>query len=207
MRELQLLEVILPESRGVLTGTEGQQAESGDAWRETVDILQELRNPTFRVALAGLLWGISTRDPHPRGTVTRICQRWKLSNQETEGTVWLLGHESMLRRASTEAWPRLQRVLIHRDLPELLTLADAIALRIDGTAREMDYCRERLQWPAAELNPPVLITGDDLHRAGFQSGPVFRRILAEVRDAQLLGHVTTREAALELARRITLSEN
>jgi poly(A) polymerase len=71
----------------------------------------------------------------------------------------------------------------------------------------MDFCRERLQWPAAQLNPPVLITGNDLRRAGFPAGPIFRRVLAEVRDAQLLGHVTTPDAALELARRIMLSED
>jgi poly(A) polymerase len=207
LRELRLLEVILPESQGTITGPEWQQDESGDAWRETLGILQGLRDPTFRVSLASLLWGIFTRDPHPRRTVTRICERWRLSNQETEGTVWLLGHESMLRRASSEAWPRLQRVLTHRNIAELMTLTNAIAERIDGTTREMDFCRERLQWPAAQLNPPLLITGNDLRRAGFPSGPIFRRVLAEVRDAQLLGHVTTPDAALELARRIMLSED
>jgi hypothetical protein len=56
--------------------------------------------------------------------------------------------------------------------------------------------------PRETLNPPPLITGDDLKAEGLRPGPVFRTILEAVRDAQLLRQVQTREEALELAKRL-----
>jgi hypothetical protein len=48
--------------------------------------------------------------------------------------------------------------------------------------------------------PAPLVTGDDLVAAGFRPGPVFRRILDAVYDAQLEGRVGTREEGMEMAR-------
>lgn len=52
------------------------------------------------------------------------------------------------------------------------------------------------------VNPLPLLTGDDLIAAGFKPGPRFKQVLDEVLDEQLEGRVRTREAALELARRL-----
>lgn len=52
----------------------------------------------------------------------------------------------------------------------------------------------------ADVAPPPLITGDDLVSEGFRPGPVFRRILDAVYDAQLEGRIQTREQALAMAR-------
>ena len=95
----------------------------------------------------------------------------------------------MVRRASTVAWSKLQRVLIHPAIEELILLADGVAAHVDGRTDQVDFCREKLRLPGCELNPPALINGDDLSRAGLTSGPLFRRILAEVRDAQLEGRI------------------
>jgi poly(A) polymerase len=51
-----------------------------------------------------------------------------------------------------------------------------------------------------EVAPAPLITGDDLVAEGFRPGPLFRRILDAVYDAQLEGRVGTRDEALTLAR-------
>ena len=48
--------------------------------------------------------------------------------------------------------------------------------------------------------PPPLITGDDLKDLGVQPGPVYRRILEAVYDAQLEDDQMERSAALALAR-------
>jgi hypothetical protein len=53
-----------------------------------------------------------------------------------------------------------------------------------------------------DVAPPPLITGDDLTAAGLQPGPVFKRVLDSVYDAQLEVRVTTREEAMELAMRV-----
>jgi hypothetical protein len=53
-----------------------------------------------------------------------------------------------------------------------------------------------------EIAPPPLLTGDDLVAAGYPPGPKFKQILDAVYDAQLEGRVTSKEAALELARNL-----
>jgi hypothetical protein len=89
------------------------------------------------------------------------------------------------------------------DLVELLA-AGARAFRSGQQYQEPDdvaYCRERLAWPADRLNPPPLLTGDDLRRHGVQPGPVFARLLEALRDAQLDGKVRDRNEALEFVDR------
>ena len=110
-----------------------------------------------------------------------------------------LAHEATIRPASGGDWPRLQRVLIHKRIEELLELAEAVARTVDGDAGEIHACRQRLSLPPHELNPAPLITGDDLRQIGMKPGPRFRRILEVVRDAQLNGEIQTRQQALELA--------
>ena len=94
----------------------------------------------------------------------------------------------------------LQRILIAEMIDELLLLAEAIAREVDGHVRDIDYCRAKLQMPREVLNPPMLISGDDLRAAGYLAGPRFRDVLTRIRDAQLESHIASREEALELAR-------
>jgi poly(A) polymerase len=51
------------------------------------------------------------------------------------------------------------------------------------------------------LNPPRLLSGDDLIGAGISPGPAFGRVLFSVYDAQLEGRIQTKEEALVLARK------
>jgi poly(A) polymerase len=56
---------------------------------------------------------------------------------------------------------------------------------------------------AAALAAPPLVDGREvMAAAGVEEGPLVGRILAELREAQLEGQATTREEALELARRL-----
>jgi hypothetical protein len=61
------------------------------------------------------------------------------------------------------------------------------------------YCRQLLaEWTEEDLNPPPLLTGDDLKEHGVPPGPVYKRLLDAVREAQLDGTITTKEQALGL---------
>lgn len=55
---------------------------------------------------------------------------------------------------------------------------------------------------ATGLNPPPMLVGDDLIAMGLKPGPAFKGILDRVYDEQLEGRVGSREAAVELARRL-----
>ncbi len=84
----------------------------------------------------------------------------------------------------------------------MLDYARAVAAVLDGQTADIDYAAARLAQPAEQLNPPPLITGDDLHRAGIPSGPAYKRILDAVRDAQLEGRLPSSREALDLARQL-----
>ena len=49
-----------------------------------------------------------------------------------------------------------------------------------------------------EIRPALLLTGNDLIRAGYHPGPRFREMLTAAEDAQLEGGVRSREEALHL---------
>ncbi|MBW8883980.1 MAG: CCA tRNA nucleotidyltransferase, partial [Planctomycetia bacterium] len=84
----------------------------------------------------------------------------------------------------------------------LLGYCEAVARVVEGSTAEIGFCYEKLGLPAEVLNPPPLITGDDLKQLGLPPGPAYRKLLDAVRDAQLDNKITTRDEALELARNL-----
>jgi poly(A) polymerase len=66
---------------------------------------------------------------------------------------------------------------------------------------DVEFCQNYLRTtPMEEIDPPPLITGDDLKSLGIEPGPKYKEILETVRDAQLDGVISTREEALQLVR-------
>jgi len=85
---------------------------------------------------------------------------------------------------------------------ELLGYCEAVSLVHDGSSAEVEHCRHKLALPAAELNPPPLLTGDDLKRLGIPPGPAYRPLLEAIRDAQLDGQIATTDDAVALVRQL-----
>ena len=56
--------------------------------------------------------------------------------------------------------------------------------------------------PREEIDPPPLITGDDLVAMGLTPGAQFKELLDRVRDAQLDGTISTKNEALALVHRL-----
>ena len=228
-----LLEIVLPEARTLALDDPWSPESAGDTpWRRTLHILHRLDQPTFAVALAALLRELEstekgsgvfggddsamrensgspkTPDPlAPNSLVLprRVYDRWKLKNDELDGVVKLLAEEPLLRRASKLSWPRLQRILVAPRCEELLDYCQAVAAVLDGNTAEIDFCRTKLALPPAELNPPPLVTGDDLKQLGLPPGPAYREILDALRDAQLERRIASRAEALAMAKRLANS--
>jgi hypothetical protein len=154
------------------------------------------------LALAALLHRIAPAPAEAAEAAEAVCRRWRLSNDETDRVAWLVRHQHDLRQARAMAWPRLQRILIHEGIGELLDLhaADLAALARDADA--VAYCRQLLQKPAEEVDPPPLITGHDLIRHGVPRGKVYQPLLDRVRDAQLERQIGSPAAALALVDRL-----
>lgn len=196
-----LLEVILPESRVLDPGSDEAPNESrGAAHRRSLDVLARLEQPHFATALAALLRELQTETGEPIAHV--VGGRWRLSNEERALATWLLKHESLARHATRYAWPKVQRILIQPEAGELLKLGRALTAALGGDSEGIDYCAAKLNLPHDELNPAPLVTGDDLRTAGLKPGPKFRTLLDSIRDAQLLGEITTKEEGLRLARQL-----
>jgi poly(A) polymerase len=184
LRETNLLAQVLPEFAGL---------EQPDA-QATKRVLNELQDPTISLTLAALLWKVAAPD-----AVGVVGRRLRYTNKEIERPAWLLSRLNVMATATEIPWPRLQRVLIHEGASELIALQAAIASKDDPA---LAYCRERLVWPPEKLNPPPLVDGAALIAHGLTPGPNFSRLLEQIRDAQLLGEITTTAEALAYVDRI-----
>jgi hypothetical protein len=178
-----LAEAILPE----IVPENEQQRQALDG---SLDRLGRLADPGFPLALAALLGGLVKA-----ASARRIGRRWKLSNKETDRIAWLVEHREALRDARSMPWSQLQPLLIHDGIGDLLTLTEAGGV---GAGESIAYCRAKLELPPAQLDPPPLLTGDDLVARGLPPGPQFRELLDRVRTAQLDGEIHTREEAWAL---------
>jgi len=205
----RLLEEILPEARSLdppcaeRDAAVCQGGEPGDSpWCRALAVLERLHEPTFPQSLAAILREIESPAGPPLKVIEDICRRWRLSGDEIRQTVYLLEHEGTIRRASRIAWPQLQRLLVTDGIDQLLGFAEAVASVTGGSTGEIDYCREKLALPPEQLNPPPLLTGDDLINHGIPPGKIYKTLLDAVRDAQLEGRIANRQQALDLADRL-----
>jgi len=170
----------------------GQEHES--RLEQSLAVLDRLAEPSFPLALTALL--VAWVDDS--GAVA-VCRRWRLSNAQTDRVGWLVEHCAALREAHNVPWSTLQKVIVADGMAELLALDEARVLAAGGDTSHVAWCRSLLQQPREVLDPPPLLTGDDLLRHGVPAGPIYRVILEEVRRAQLDGEIHSQEEARRLA--------
>lgn len=209
LQESGLLPIILPEAVELdSAGPHEDPAEASLLWQTTLSVLNHMQQPSFPAALAAILRMLVHRPGRdPAALAEHICRRWKLANEEIDVVCHLIQHEATIRAASSIPWPKLQRLLIAPHVEELLTYCSAVTRVHDGENLAVEFCRHKLELPAAELNPPPLATGEDLIQLGLKPGPGFKRILDALRDAQLDKLVATQEQALALAAQLARSES
>ncbi len=181
-----LAAAVLPET----VPTDPAQQARLDA---TLAILERLVQPGFPLALATLLhlWGAAA-----------VCQRWRLSNRHTDRTSWLVEFHAALHEPRSLRWSQLQPLLLSEGIDDLMALEEAASLAAARDTSHVAWCRSLLAQPREVLDPPPLLTGDDLLRHGIPPGPAYRVLLQRIRDAQLDGEIRTQEDALELADRL-----
>ena len=155
-----------------------------------LDTIGRMRFPSLPLSIAGLL----VVDPKV-SQGSSICRALRYTKKEGERVDWLLSNINLIARAQFEKWPRIQRVLVHPGSNELIALHEAKVGKEDEAAH---FCKSKLQLPPIELDPPLLLTGDDLLAHGLSPGAHFAEILDLVRDKQLEQEVDSRQAALAL---------
>ena len=176
--ELGLLGHVLPELGDL----------SDQDLQATRDLLVGLSEPTLAVALAALL-----RIKGNPKLGSDVCKRLRFTNKEGERTVWLLQNVDHLEDAQQKPWHVVQRLLAHAGARELMQLFAAS----EGDNRAaLEFCQEKLQLPAAELDPAPLLDGAALIAHGVKPGPNFAPLLEMVRNAQLDGEISDQQQAL-----------
>ena len=181
--EVGLLSVILPELR-----------ELADD-EPTLAMLSLLEPPSFELAFSVLLHSLPAKP-----TIHDICRRLKLSNDETDRIVWLVAHQDDLADAPSQTLARLKRTLAHPDRDDLIALLRVKRLAYSADMQPVLFCDEYLaRTSQSVIDPPPLMTGDDLKSLGLKPGPKFKTLLNAIRDAQLNGEIATHEQALTLA--------
>lgn len=149
-----------------------------------------------------LLAGLSVDAPFPLAFATlllpvgkavagQIARRLKLSNDEKDRIEWLVANHAGLRNASHLRPSERHPLLTHPGIGDLLAL-----MRAEGRFEDAEQCSHLLRTtPREVLDPPPLLTGNDLVAMGWRPGPKFKTILDEIRRKQLDGELTTRAEA------------
>jgi poly(A) polymerase len=201
-------------------GLPGTDSDEGtDLWGHVLRVLDLLGPaPSFPLALAALLHDVGKprtvgRTPdrytfHGHEHVGRrmaevICLRLKLSNEERERVEWLVDKHQLLADARKMRSSKLKPLLAHPGIRELLALHRADALASEKSTDHVEYCEQLLaEWTDDDLTPAPLVTGHDLARLGLEPGPLFKKLLDAVREAQLDGTSRTPAEALALVERL-----
>jgi putative nucleotidyltransferase with HDIG domain len=220
LMDLGLAAAILPElleMKGLPQGL--PSAPTGDLWQHVMNVLDFIGPaPSFPLAMGTLLHDIGK--PRTMGRTTErltfyhhehvgarmaddICLRLKLSNAERLRIVWLVDKHQYLADAPRMRPSKLKTILNEPGVHELLVLHRADALASGKNVEHVEFCEKLLrEWTPHDLDPPALITGNDLKQLGAIPGPMYKQILDAVREAQLDGTIKTAEEALELARKL-----
>jgi len=93
-------------------------------------------------------------------------------------------------------WSILQPWLANRDSSILADILRARAAVAGGGAAFAAWVTACLERPRAELDPPPLLGGNDLIRAGCAPGPALGATLARIRELQLDGVLASAAEAL-----------
>ena len=218
-----LLKACLPEiaaMKGVAQPPEFHP--EGDVWVHTLLMLEKLLPKTSpTLAWAVLLHDVAKpptfRSKEETGDRIRfdghaelgarmaaaICRRLRFSVDEMEQIETLIANHlrfkdvSQMRPSTLKRFVRLPR-FEEEHLP--LHRLDCLASHGDLDAYEF-VCRFLRETPREEVQPPRLLTGEDLKALGFKPGPRFKEILQAVEEGQLEGRLARREDALDFVRR------
>jgi len=127
-----------------------------------------------------------------------ICRRLKFSNEDTEQVIALVANHmrfkdvEQMRTSTLKRFVRLARFDEHLELHRLDCLSSHRKLESYGFVQ-----RFLAETPPEQVQPPRLLTGDDLQEMGYIRGPLFAKILRSVEDAQLEGRLQSKERAIE----------
>lgn len=139
--------------------------------------------------------------------IRKVAQTWretlKISNDESDAFVRSLSIGQLLQ-PTIPSVAVMKRFLAGDHSHEARTLLQALSAELH-TSRIGWLFQQFAAFPADQIAPPPLVTGDDLVSAGLPPGKMFKTVLDAVYDLQLEGKLTSKEAAMAEALKLASS--
>jgi len=131
--------------------------------------------------------------------IQRICRVLTCSNEQRETIVWLVAHQADLDEPERMSLAELKRLLAHPAFADLRAWAEARYTEMPDAERRREILARRVSAiPSEAVQPPPLVTGDDLVARGVKPGPIYKRLLDALYTRQLNETLTERKQALLL---------
>jgi len=148
---------------------------------------------SFPLAFAALIVDRETK------AIQAICRALTCSNEQRETVVWLAEHHADLDDPEGLSLAGLKRLLAQPAFADLRAWAETRHLELPDGERRRAALAGRVDSIAPEaIQPPPLVTGDDLVARGVQPGPIYKQVLDALYTRQLDETLTTRTAGLRL---------
>ncbi len=133
----------------------------------------------------------------PITEIHEIARSLTFSNDQREDVAWLVEHQADLDDPVAIPLAKLKRLMAYRAFGGLRDLALARWVgRPDTVSRRAALEARLAAIPPAEIQPPPLVTGDDLAARGVPPGPVYKDILEALYTRQLNDELLSRATAL-----------
>lgn len=160
-------------------------AEPGERWNSPLP-----PGTSFELAFALLLHSLTKKQTEA------VADRLKLSTAEKSRIVWLVANRDTLNDAVAMPMSKLKPILAHAGSRELVGLHRVLGV-------DVEFCERMLRENSPEeLDPPPLVTGEDLIAMGMKPGPRFKPLLDAVRVAQLDSRIRSKHDGLRLVREL-----
>ena len=214
--ETGMLAHILPEIAAMKGVAQPEEFHpEGDVFVHTCILADMLKGTTPTLALGTLLHDVgkpptmtvedrirfNNHDKVGAKMAGAICRRLRLSNDDTERIVWLVGQHMRLAHAPQMCESKLKRFVREPGFGELLQLGRMDCASSHGDLSTIEWIENYIaNLPPDAVRPKPLLTGRDLIEMGLTPGPRFKEVLAQIEDAQLEGRVATQEAARAMAK-------
>lgn len=192
-----ILGEVFPEAVSMLQS----DTESRQRWDIALRAINRLHQPRFELVVGTWLADLPGYDA---AAARAMCNRLRLSNDETACIVWLQTQSHAIDGAPAFPLSKLKRLLAHADIHDSLAQTRARLEATSSDLTDLQFCEDYLRSnPPEVINPPQLITGDDLIRHGLRPGKQFKPLLEALRDAQLENRTTSFDEALALAKQLS----
>ena len=193
--ESRLLKIIWPELAHAWE-------QDNELMRTTLKLISTLDTYNFELMMDAMLacWQQSDNALLINKASQAICNRLKLSNDSRDTIIQIHNSLPIILESHKLAWSIVQPIVIGPSIDLALILAGEWTKLYGLSAEGVKFVNSARQKSKEILDPPVLLTGHDLHQLGLTPGPQFAKVLRELRAAQLDEQINDRAAAIEFVK-------